>query len=97
MRGYGAELVYFDRYEEDIDEVIKRRTEETGMTFVSPFNDYDIMAGQGTIAKELIDEVGELDHMIMGIGGGGIISGCAIAAKAMNPNLRIHGVEPVSR
>ena len=64
------------------------------MTFVSPFDNYDVIAGQGTVAKELIDQVGHLDHIIMGIGGGGLISGCSIAAKALLPNIKIHGVEP---
>lgn len=94
MKGYGAELVYFDRYTENIDEVIQRQIDQTGMTFVSPFDDRDVIAGQGTAAKELIEEVGHLDHLVMGIGGGGLISGCAIAAKAILPDVKIHGVEP---
>lgn len=93
-RGYGAEIVFFDRYNDDIDEVINKQTELTGMTFVSPFDDVEVIAGQGTIAKEIIEEVGHVDHMIMGIGGGGLISGCAIAAKHLLPNIRMHGVEP---
>ena len=64
------------------------------MTFVSPFDDVDVIAGQGTIAKEIIEEVGHVDHLIMGIGGGGLISGCAIAAKHLMPNIKVHGVEP---
>ena len=64
------------------------------MTFVSPFDDFNVIAGAGSTAVELIDEVGHLDHMLMGIGGGGIISGCSIAAKERLPNIKIHGVIP---
>ena len=96
MRGYGAELIQIDRYKEDIDSFIQHQKVETGRTFISPFDHFDIIAGQGTVAKEFLEQVGELDHLIMGIGGGGLISGCAVAAKAMHPNIKIHGVEPGS-
>jgi threonine dehydratase len=80
-KGYGANIVFFDRYKDNVDEVIKKQTAKTGMTFVDPFDDYDIIAGQGSIAVEFLEQVGQLDHLLMGIGGGGIISGCSIASK----------------
>jgi len=64
------------------------------MTFISPFDNFNVIAGQGTCGKEVFEEVGELDHLIMGIGGGGLISGCALAAKELSPNCKIWGVEP---
>lgn len=93
-RGYGANIVFFDRYKDNVDEIIKSETKKTGMTFVDPFDDYDIIAGQGSIAVEMFDQVGQLDHLLMGIGGGGIISGCSIASKHLQPECRVHGVQP---
>jgi len=64
------------------------------MTFVSPFDNYHVIAGQGVIAKELIEEVGQLDHMLMAVGGGGLISGCCIAARELSPGCKMWGCEP---
>lgn len=94
MQGYGAELHYFDRYKEKIGEVIEEQTAKTGMTFVSPFDNKYVIAGQGTIAKEVIEEIGPVDHMLMGIGGGGVVSGCAIAAHQVVPDCKMYGVMP---
>jgi threo-3-hydroxy-L-aspartate ammonia-lyase len=93
-RGYGAEVVLFDRYTEDREAIGKRLAEERGMTLIPPFNHPHVMAGQGTAAKELIEQAGELDALLVCMGGGGLISGCAVAAKHMNPKIRVIGVEP---
>ena len=66
------------------------------MIYISPFNHYNIIAGAGTSAKEFLEEVGELDHLFVGIGGGGLISGVCIATKGMFPKCKIHGVEPLT-
>ena len=93
-RGYGAEVVIFDRYKEDREALARKLAEERGMTLVPPFDHADVIAGQGTAAKELFDEVGELDHLFVPMGGGGLTSGCALAAHALSPKCRVWGVEP---
>jgi threonine dehydratase len=93
-RGYGGEVVPYDRYAEDPNIVVKRIAEERGMTFIPPFDHPHVMAGQGTVAKELIEEVGELDVLITPLGGGGLLSGCATAARRLSPACEIVGVEP---
>ncbi len=93
-RGYGAEVVPYDRYREDPGEVVQRIAGERGMTFVPPFDHPHVMAGQGTAAKELIEEVGELDVLVTPVGGGGLLSGSATAAQALSPRCEIVGVEP---
>ena len=97
MQGYGAELHYYDRYTENREEITQRLIEESGMTFVPPYDDFAIIAGQGTCGLELLEEVGHLDHLITTIGGGGLISGCSIAVKTINPNIQVHGVVPHCR
>jgi threo-3-hydroxy-L-aspartate ammonia-lyase len=93
-RGYGAEVRGFDRYREDGDTLARRIAEAQGMTLVPPFDHPQVMAGQGTLAKELIEEVGPLDVLLTPVGGGGLISGCATAAQALSPGCRVYGVEP---
>lgn len=93
-RGYGAEVVLFDRYAEAADVAVARLQAERGGTQIPPFDHPHVMAGQGTVAKELIEEVGPLDLLIVPTGGGGLLSGCATAARALNPGCRILGVEP---
>lgn len=93
-RGYGAEVVLFDRYAEAADMAVARLQTERGGTQIPPFDHPHVMAGQGTVAKELIEEVGPLDLLIVPTGGGGLLSGCATAARALNPGCRILGVEP---
>jgi threonine dehydratase len=68
--------------------------EETGATFIHPYNDYRIIAGQGTAALELMEEIPELDFLLAPVGGGGLLSGTAIAAKGLNPKIKVIGCEP---
>jgi threonine dehydratase len=93
-RGYDAEVVLYDRYTEDRDAIGRRLAEEQGLTLIPPYDHPHIMAGQGTAAKELIEEVGPLDVLIVPLGGGGLLSGSATAAKAMSPGCTVVGVEP---
>ena len=93
-RGYGATVVTYDRTLGNREEIGRKIAGETGATLVPPYDHPWIIAGQGTAALELIEEVPELDSLIVCIGGGGLISGCSIAAKALRPDIRIFGVEP---
>ena len=92
-RGYGAEVVTY-RMDEDRETVANRVAKERGMVTIPPFNHPHIVAGQGTAAKELIEETGPLDMLLVPCGGAGLLSGCAIAAKQLAPNCRVIGVEP---
>ena len=93
-RGHGAEVVLEgENYDESAD-IAQRLREQRGLVFVHPFNDYDVMAGQGTIALEMLEEVPDLEILPVPIGGGGLVAGMAVAAKSINPNIRILGVEP---
>ncbi len=93
-RGYGAEVVSYDRWNEDREEIGRRLAEERGVELVRPYDDPLVMAGQGTTALELLDDVPDLDVLVVPVGGGGLIAGCATAAKALRPGIRIVGVEP---
>jgi len=94
-RGYGAEVVLYDRARgEDRHQIAKRISEEKGATLVPPFDHPDIIAGQGTAAKELLEDVGALDYLFVPTGGAGLLSGCAIAANHLSPGIRVVGVEP---
>jgi len=93
-RGYGARVVTYDRMLGNRETIGRKIAEETGATLVPPYDHPWTIAGQGTAALELLDEVPDLDTLIVCIGGGGLMSGCAIAAKAVRPNIRIFGVEP---
>lgn len=64
------------------------------MTFVDPFDNHDVIAGQGTLALELFEKVGQLDHMLMAIGGGGLVSGCCLVSKTVSPGCKVYAVEP---
>lgn len=95
-RGYGAEVVLYDRHAEDREALGRRLAAERGMTLVPPFDHPHVMAGQGTAALELIEDVGVLDLLLVCVGGGGLISGCATAAKHLLPDCRVIGVEPAA-
>lgn len=93
-RGYGGEVVFYDRYTEDREAIGRRLAEQHGLTLIPPYDHPHVMAGQGTAAKELIEETGPLDLLLVCLGGGGLLSGCATAARALSPACRIIGVEP---
>ncbi len=93
-RGYGAEVVLFDRFKEDREELARDLAQSRGMTVIPPFNHPDVIAGQGTAAKELFEEVGELDYLFVCLGGGGLLSGSALSARALSPQCQVIGVEP---
>lgn len=93
-RGYGAEVVIYDRFTEDREAIGARLASERGMTLVPPFDHPDVIAGQGTAAKQLIEEVGALDYLFVPVGGGGLISGSALAARALSPACKVYGAEP---
>ncbi|HEN3612802.1 TPA: threo-3-hydroxy-L-aspartate ammonia-lyase [Yersinia enterocolitica] len=95
-RGYGGEVVLYDRYLEDREAISNKLAQEQGLTLIPPYDYPDVMAGQGTAAKELFEEVGELDVLLVPLGGGGLLSGCATVAKALYPNCQVIGVEPAA-
>ncbi len=89
-----SEVVLYDRYTEDREAIGKRLAQERGMTLIPPYDHPHVMAGQGTAAAELLEEVGPLDTLLVCVGGGGLISGCAVAAQAYKPGMAVIGVEP---
>ena len=95
-RSYGAEVLLYDRYRQDREEIGARVAWERRMVLVPPYDDPLVMAGQGTASLELLREVGELDLLVVPIGGGGLIAGSATAAKGLVPSIRVVGVEPDS-
>ncbi|MBK5242911.1 threonine ammonia-lyase [Clostridium sp.] len=93
-KNYGANVILFgDCYDEAFTEA-KRLQKKNNYVFIHPFDDLDVMYGQGTIACEIIEEIDDIDCILVPIGGGGLIAGIALAAKALNPNIKIIGVEP---
>ncbi|MEM7166263.1 MAG: pyridoxal-phosphate dependent enzyme [Planctomycetota bacterium] len=92
-RGFGAEVILYDRQTEDREEIAGRIATERGATLVPPFDHPHIMAGQGTVALELLEEVPDLDAIVVPVGGGGLLSGCATIARARKPAIEIWGVE----
>jgi threo-3-hydroxy-L-aspartate ammonia-lyase len=95
-KGYGAEVVLFDRYTEDREAIGKHLAATRGLTLIPPFDHADVISGQGTAAKELIEEVGPLDYFFVCLGGGGLMAGCSLAFEALNPKCKIYGVEPAA-
>lgn len=92
-RGYGAEIVPYDRLTQDRAEISAQVARERGLAFVHPYDNPHVMAGQGTAALEMLEDVPDLDVLVTPVGGGGLLSGCATAAKALVPTMRIFGVE----
>jgi threonine dehydratase len=93
-RGYGAEVVFYDRFTEDREAIGRERAAQGGLTLIPPYDHPDVIAGQGTAAIELIEEAGPLDVLLAPLGGGGLLAGCALAAEALSPGCRVIGVEP---
>ncbi|MBD9668371.1 threonine dehydratase [Variovorax beijingensis] len=93
-KGYGAEVVMYDRFTEDREALTKRLAQERGMTMIPPYDHPDVLAGQGTAVKELIEETGPLDQLFVCLGGGGLLSGSALSARALAPDCKVYGVEP---
>ena len=93
-RGYGAEVILHGaNYDEAYEEAMRRRIEE-GRTFIHPFDDPEVISGQGTIGLELLEQVPDIEAIVVPVGGGGLIAGIATALKESNPNIRVIGVEP---
>ena len=95
-RGYGAEVITYDSATESREDLARRIAAERGLAVIPPYDDVRIVAGQGTAAKELIEDVGPLDLLLVPCGGGGLLSGCAVAAKHLAPECRVIGVEPAA-
>lgn len=93
-RGYGAEVVLFDKHKVDREAFARGIAQERGMQVIPPFDHPHVVAGQGTAAKELFEETGPLDYLLVCCGGGGLLSGCAIAAHTLSPGCKTIGVEP---
>jgi threo-3-hydroxy-L-aspartate ammonia-lyase len=93
-RGYGGEVILFDRYTQDREALTAQLAQERGMTLIPPFDHPDVLAGQGTAARELFEEVGPLDALFVPLGGGGLLSGSALATRALAPDCKLYGVEP---
>ncbi len=93
-RGYGAEVVTYDRMTQDREALSRQLAAERGAVLIPPYDHPDVIAGQGTAAQELIEDAGHLDFLFVCLGGGGLLSGCAIAAHELSPGVRVFGVEP---
>src|SRR5260370_9463865 len=93
-RGYGGEVITYDRYTENREEIGAKLAQERGMTVIPPYDHPHVIAGQGTSAKELIEEIGARDYLFVCLGGGGLLAGCALAAGELSPSCTVIGVEP---
>lgn len=93
-RGYGAEVVLYDRFSQNREALTHELATQRGLTLIPPYDHPDVIAGQGTAAKELFEEVGELDCLFVPLGGGGLLSGSALATRALAPQCKLYGVEP---
>jgi threo-3-hydroxy-L-aspartate ammonia-lyase len=93
---YGATVVTYDRYTEDREAISQGLAKERGMTLIPPFDHADVISGQGTAALELIEDVGTLDALFVCLGGGGLLAGSALSARALAPDCKIYGVEPLA-
>jgi threonine dehydratase len=93
-RGYGGRVVVYDRYTEDREQIGRELARERGLTLIPPYDHPDVIAGQGTAAQELFEEVGPLDALFVCLGGGGLLAGSALATRALAPRCQLYGVEP---
>jgi threo-3-hydroxy-L-aspartate ammonia-lyase len=93
-RGYGGEVILFDRYTQDREQLTAKVANERGLTVIPPYDHPDVLAGQGTAARELFEELGPLDVLLVPLGGGGLLSGSALATRALAPDCKLYGVEP---
>lgn len=93
-RGYGAEVVLYDRYVDDREQMAQDLARQHGYTLIPPYDHPQVIAGQGTAARELLQDVGPLDALFTPLGGGGLLAGTALAARALAPERRVYGVEP---
>ncbi|MGR2824252.1 threo-3-hydroxy-L-aspartate ammonia-lyase [Acinetobacter sp. 1124_18A] len=93
-REYGGNIVEYDRYTENREQIGKEIAEKNGLTLIPSYDHPHVIAGQGTAAKELFEEVGELDYLFVGLGGGGLLAGSSLSARQLSPNCKIYGVEP---
>jgi len=93
-RGYGGNVVLYDRYTQDREQIGRDLAEKHGLTLIPPYDHPDVIAGQGTAAKELFEETGPLDAFFVCLGGGGLLSGSALSTRALSPDCRLVGVEP---
>lgn len=94
--GYGAEIILYDRTTTDRERLAHQVLAERKLAFIHPYDHAHVIAGQGTVAQELLEEVGELDQLLVCCGGGGLLSGCAIATRTLSPNCRVIGIEPAA-
>jgi threonine dehydratase len=93
-RGYGGKVVLYDRYKEDREQIGRSLAEKHGLTLIPPYDHPDVVAGQGTAARELFEEVGPLDAFFVPLGGGGLLAGSALVTRALAPQCKLYGVEP---
>lgn len=94
--GYGADVVGYDRATADREALARRLAADRGATLVPPYDDPLVIAGQGTVALELVEDAGPLDVLVVPVGGGGLLAGCATAATALCPGVAVWGVEPAA-
>jgi len=93
-KGYGGNVVLYDRYTEDREQIGRTLAQQHGMTLIPPYDHPDVIAGQGTAAMELFEDVGPLDAFFVCLGGGGLLSGSALSTRALSPDCKLYGVEP---
>lgn len=93
-KGYGGHVVIYDRYKDDREQIGRDIAQKHGMTLIPPYDHHDVIAGQGTAAKELFEEVGALDALFVPLGGGGLLAGSALSARVLSPACKLYGVEP---
>ncbi|UXA36063.1 threo-3-hydroxy-L-aspartate ammonia-lyase [Proteus terrae] len=95
-KGYGGRVITYNRYTEDREEIGQQLAQKEGLILIPPYDHPHIIAGQGTAAKELFDEVGELDMLFVPLGGGGLLSGSLLSTKALSPDCKVFGIEPLA-